>query len=141
MEKPKNRKELVKALISTNLTEEEHDELLEMLIDNPISVEELKHMATEFFGDMVKAVVDIDRGKLAINSELHSDLERLLLEDGSEQEFLWGINLYPEYIGTDDFIEFDSLINIRPWQNNRSRYVEDEHIREQITGIVIRYFK
>ena len=112
-----------------------------MIIDNPISVEELKHMATEFFGDMVKAVVDIDRGKLAINSELHSDLERLLLEDGSEQEFLWGINLYPEYIGTDDFIEFDSLINIRPWQNNRSRYVEDEHIREQITGIVIRYFK
>ena len=96
-----------------------------MIIDNPISVEELKHMATEFFGDMVKAVVDIDRGKLAINSELHSDLERLLLEDGSEQEFLWGINLYPEYIGTDDFIEFDSLINIRPWQNNRSRYVED----------------
>ncbi len=112
-----------------------------MIIDNPISVEELKHMATEFFGDMVKAVVDIDRGKLAINSELHSDLERLLLEDGSEQEFLWGINLYPEYIGTDDFIEFDSLINIRPWQNNRSRYVEDKHIREQITGIVIRYFK
>ena len=38
MDKRKSRKELVKALVSTNLTPEEHDELIEMLVDNPIAI-------------------------------------------------------------------------------------------------------
>ena len=112
-----------------------------MILERAISIEMLKNIASEYFEDMVKAVVDIDRQIIAINSELHSDLERILLEDGARQESLWGINLYPEYFGTDNFIEFDSLINIRPWQDNRSRYVENDNTRSQIIKIVGKYFK
>lgn len=106
-----------------------------IILRKPISRESLAEMAENFYGDMIKGVVDIDRGKLALDAELHSDLERLLLEDGSEQESLWGINLYPE-VDYEDFLEFDSLINIRPRQNNRSRYVEDAAIRDAIQKIV-----
>ena len=87
------------------------------------------------FGDLVKAVVDVERGLLALNAELHSDLESLLLNDGSKQQNLWGVNLYPDIKG-ENFIEFDSIINIRPSQGNKSRDVEDEKLRERITGIV-----
>jgi len=83
---------------------------------------------------MVKGVVDVQRGLLALDAQLHSDLESLLLRDGSAQANLWGINLYHEISG-DDFIEFDSMINIRPRQNNRSRGVEDPTVREQIINI------
>lgn len=83
-------------------------------------------------GEMVKAVVDINKNLLAIDAELHADLEKLLLENGSDQFDLWGINLYPD----DKLIEFDSMINIRPAQGNRSRNVEDENIRAKIIDVV-----
>jgi len=101
---------------------------------------ELKQMATATFGNLVKAVVDVDREIIAVDAELHSDLEALLLEDGSKQKSLWGINLYPEIQG-DDFIEFDSLINMRPSQGNRSRGIENEEIRKKITAIVVKRIK
>ena len=85
-----------------------------------------------------KGVVDVRQQLLALDAELHSDLESMLLEEGSNQEDLWGINLYPEMEG-EDFIEFDSLINIRPRQGNRSRDVEDEAIREQIRQVVDKF--
>jgi len=84
---------------------------------------------------MVKGVVDVDRKVIALDAELQSDLESLLLENGSKQEYLWGINLYPE-LDDDDFLEFDSLINIRPRQGNRTRDVEDESVRIQIRDII-----
>ena len=62
----------------------------------------------------------------------------MLLEQGSEQEFLWGFNLYPDETG-DDFIEFASLINIRAWQGTRSRDVEDENVRKQIEELVSKF--
>lgn len=90
-----------------------------------------------FDGIMIKGVVDIKKGLLAIDSELHADLEQYLLGKGSAQEDLWGINLYP---GEDeDFIEFDSVINIRPHQNNRSRSVESPEIRQKITEIISKW--
>lgn len=92
-------------------------------------------MAEQRFGDMVKAVVDVDRRIMAVSGELHSDEEALLLEDGSLQRNLWGINLYPGERG-DDWIEFDSMINVRPSQNNRSRGVEDAALRDVIRGVV-----
>lgn len=92
-------------------------------------------MAASKFGDLVKAVVDIDRGLMAVDAELHSDLEALLLQNGSSQKGLWGINLYPEAQG-DDFIEFDSMINLRPAHGNRSRGVDDEEIRKKIVVVV-----
>ena len=96
---------------------------------------ELKQIAEERFGDMVKGVVDIERRLLAIDAELHSDLEALLMKEGSKQIHLWGINLYPELSG-DEFVEFDSMINMRPSQGNRSRGVDDETIRKKILDIV-----
>ena len=96
---------------------------------------ELSDMATAMFGNVVKAVVDIERDLLAVDGELHSDLEALLLEDGSRPQNLWGINLYPELLG-DDFVEFDSMINMRPSQGNRSRGVEDPETRKKIIEIV-----
>ncbi len=92
-------------------------------------------IARQQFGDMVKAVVDIDKRIMAIGGELHADEEAFLLERDSEQENLWGINLYPER-DFSEMIEFDSMINIRPRQNNRSRGVEDPTVREKIVGVV-----
>ena len=105
------------------------------IIENKISIKELSDIAENVFGDMIKAVVDVEREILCVDAELHSDLEAFLLEDGSKQNDLWGINLYPEIKG-EDFIEFDSLINIRPNQGNRSRSVEDKKVQEKIKKIV-----
>ncbi len=110
------------------------------IITDSITLEELKQMAAAMFGNSVKGVVDTGRELLALDAELHSDLEALLLQDGSKQKDLWGINLYPEMQG-DDFIEFDSMINMRPSQNNRSRGVDDEQARKKIIEIVSKRIK
>jgi hypothetical protein len=97
---------------------------------------ELGSLAEEQFGDMVKVVVDVERRVMAIGGELHSDEEAALLDDGSRQTDLWGINLYPAETG-DAWIEYDSMINVRPAQGNRSRDVEDEALRRRIGDIVL----
>jgi hypothetical protein len=119
------------------------EETLQMgmiLISEPVSREELREAGEELFGDMVKAVVDIERQLMAAGAELHSDEEALLLERESRQENLWGINLYTERTGPE-MIEFDSMINLRPRQNNRSRGVEDEAVRERIINVVNKLVK
>jgi hypothetical protein len=105
------------------------------IIDAPISLPDLKVMAESRFGNLVKAVVDVERKIMALDGELHADEEALLLENGSRQENLWGINLYPEMEGPDR-VEFDTVINIRPSQRNLSRGVDDHAIRENIISIV-----
>ena len=105
------------------------------IITKTVTRNEIMAMAEATFGDLIKAVVDIDRELIAVDAELHSDLEALLLENGSKQKSLWGINLYPEIQG-DDFIEFDSMINMRPSQGNRSRGIENKELREKIIKIV-----
>ena len=92
-------------------------------------------MAAATFGNLIKAVVDVEREVLALDAELHSDLEALLVEDGSNPGNLWGINLYPELTG-EDFLEFDSMINVRPSLGNRTRGVDDPATRKRIAGIV-----
>ncbi len=106
------------------------------IINETISAEELMEMARGGFGDMVKGVVDVERRIMALGAELHSDEEAVLIESGSDQQNLWGINLYPEDIGEQDFIEFDSMINIRPSRGNKTRGVDDAAIRESIENIV-----
>lgn len=93
-------------------------------------------MADNMYGELVKAVVDIRKRLLVVDAGLHADEEQFLLEAGSAQEDLWGINLYPDDYGTDDFVEFDSMINIRPAQGNRSRSVEDAGTRAMILELV-----
>jgi len=100
-----------------------------------ISKDELKLLAEKRFGDLVKAVVDIKRGIMALGGELHADEEAELLKNGSEQSDLWGINIYPDE-SEEKWVEFDSVINIRPSQNNRSRDIENQEIKEKIKDIV-----
>ena len=108
------------------------------ILQQAISISELKELAQNTFGDMIKCVADVKRNLLAVDADLHADLERLLLEDGSAQEDLWGFNLWVEEEG-EDFIEFDSLINIRSWQGNPSRSVEDPQVRGAIKSIVDKF--
>lgn len=110
------------------------------IVKDEISVDELKEMSAKMFGNLVKAVVDIEKEIMAVDADLHADEEALLLENGSEQKNLWGINLYSEIVG-DDFVEFDSMINLRPSQNNRSRGVDDLEIQKKILAIVDKLVK
>jgi len=105
------------------------------LIDT-ISLEELRDMAGNMYDELVKAVVDVDKKMVVVDAGLHVDEEQYLLEMGSEQSDLWGINLYPAHYGEEDFIEFDSMINIRPYHNNRSRSVVDPEIQKKIREII-----
>lgn len=109
--------------------------MLIKIIKDKISKSELSEIAKNQFGDLVKVVVDIEKEIMAIGGELHADEESLFLEQGSRQENLWGVNIYPNQTG-DDWIEFDSMINVRPSQGNRSRWVEDQDIRKKITDII-----
>lgn len=104
------------------------------IIHSRISKNELAEKYCSNFKTMTKAVVDIEREIMAVDAELHSDLEALLLEEGGKQENLWGINLYPGK-KREDFIEFTSLINIRPHHGNTSMEVENPAIRGKIVTI------
>lgn len=110
------------------------------ILKNVVTVDELKQIAQDTFGDLVKAVVDVDRELVAIDAELHSDLEALFLEDGSKQNSLWGINFYPDLEG-DDFIEFDSMINLRPSQGNMTRSIDSADIQAKIINIANKWVK
>ncbi len=107
------------------------------LIEQPIAVSEVRALAKAQFGEMIKAAVDIERGVMALGGELHSDEEALLLESGSRQEDVWGINLYPDKTGAE-LVEFDSMINVRPSHGNRSRGVDDPKIQARILVVVAR---
>jgi hypothetical protein len=107
------------------------------IVRDPIRLDALRAIAREQFGDLVKAVVDVEQGVMAIGGELHADEEAMLLEQGSRQADLWGINLYPDAAATDR-IDFDSMINIRPSQGNRSRSVEDPAAQQRIRDVVAR---
>jgi hypothetical protein len=103
----------------------------------PVSLDELRQLAQGRFGDMVKAVVDLRRGIMLLDADMHADPEAELLAEGSAQADLWGINLYPE-VDSDEWLEFDSMINLRPSFGNRSRGVDDLATREAIVLLVDR---
>jgi hypothetical protein len=105
------------------------------IIDSKIKLSELEEMASSRFGNLVKAVVDIEKEIMAIDGELHADEEALLLENGSSQVNLWGINIYPG-LPSDERVEFDSIINLRPGDGNSIRGVENEIIRKKILLII-----
>ena len=87
------------------------------------------------YGGLVKAVIDVKQEIIVAGVTMHSDAEEQLLEKGSAQGDLWGINLYLQESG-DEWIEFDSVINLRPSQGNDSRGVDDPAIRQRIREIV-----
>jgi hypothetical protein len=99
----------------------------------------IEHIATprqlqemlEIYPFMVKIVVDIRRNILAGGGEMHADCEIILLEQGSEQDDLWGANWYPK----EQRVEFESLINIRPRLGNRSMIIQSDEIRDKVAAI------
>ena len=106
------------------------------IIKDSVPKAELQKIAQEQFGDMVKAVVDVEKEIMAIGGELHADGETVLMENhGSKREHIWGINIYPEKLEAE-WIEFNSMINLKPSHGNRSRGVENEAMREKIREIV-----
>ena len=106
------------------------------IVRTQVALQHLGSLAEGLFGELVKAVVDVRQRIMAIGGDLHADEEAVLLADGSTQADLWGINLYPGQHGASGWIEFDSMINVRPRQGNRSRSVEDPDIRRRIVEIV-----
>jgi len=106
------------------------------IVKDSINTAELKVLAHEQYGDVIKAVVDIEQGIMGVGGELHVDIEAILIEqEGSSHENTWGINLYLNKTG-DEFLEFDSMINLKPFQNNKSRNVENVEIQNKIKEIV-----
>ena len=115
--------------------------MLISIIKEPITRFRLREIAKERFGDLVKGAVDIEKGIMALGGELHIDEEVVLIEsENSKQENIWGINLYPDKEG-DDFIEYDSMINIKPNLGNRTRGVDDENIKIKIKEIIANLIK
>jgi hypothetical protein len=106
------------------------------VIRSPVDLAHVTELAEATFGDLVKAVVDVRQAIMAIGGGMHADEEAALIDEGSIQGDLWGINLYPAEYGTSGWIEFDSMINLRPSQGNRSRSVEDPALRDRIVTIV-----
>ncbi len=80
---------------------------------------------------MIKIVVDIRRRLLAGGGAMHSDCETALVEDGSQQDDLWGANWFPG----EQRIEFESLINIRPRLDNRSLVLQSDRLRQPVEAV------
>ncbi len=111
------------------------------IIKKPLTKRELKEIAEKQFGNLVKAVVDIEKGILAIAGEMHADEEiALMREEESKRENTWGINIYPDK-KEEEFIEFDSIVNLKPSFGNRSRNIENPEIKEKIKEIVANLIK
>jgi predicted Zn-dependent peptidase len=106
-----------------------------VVVTGTITKKEVEELSARTFGDMVKGVADVSTGVMALGPELHADAEQVLLDMGSSQDDLWGFNIY-HALPRDRWIEFDSMINIRPSRGNRSRTVEGENIRRRIAEIV-----
>lgn len=110
------------------------------ILDSPTTKSDLAKSSHNFIDqNTIKAAVDIRRELIAVDAPMHYDCEQILLEDGSDQADIWGINLYLDEDDIDNLVEFDSMINIRPSQNNRSRSVEDTTIQARIKEIVSKW--
>lgn len=107
------------------------------IITKPTSLKEIWENRETPFVELLKIVVDIENEILAVDSEMHADLEEILLEQGSRQKEIWGANIYP-LRKSDDYIEFTALINIRPAQRNKSMEVLDKNIKQKMDIIIKR---
>lgn len=105
------------------------------IITSRIDSQELAELCRAHFKTMVKFVVDIERGEMALGGELHADAEALLLTQGSRQSDVWGGNFYPWNM-PEERIEFTSFINIRPADDNASMEILDEGARRRVIRLV-----
>lgn len=105
------------------------------IIKDQISLEDLQILAKEFYGNMIKGVADIERRVVAFGGEYHMEANMMLIEDGSSQANLWGFNVYFKK-PREDWLEYISLINIRPAAGNFDMMIGDEQIRNKVKEIV-----
>ena len=103
-----------------------------LIIREQATPEQIEQMAETYVGLMIKLAVDVNRGILSGGGELHADCEQVLLENGSQQENVWGADWYPEV----KRVGFESLINIRPRQQNRSMEIKDPDLKKKIEIII-----
>ena len=108
------------------------------IIDGKISRPELRELAKEIFGDMVKGTVDIVSERMALGGEMHIDSNELLIKEGSNQRDVWGFNIYPDQ-KDEEFIEYNSLVNIKPVLGNRSADIQDPEIRGKVKSVIMKY--
>lgn len=108
------------------------------IIDKKIAESELREIAKDFYVEMVKGVVDVEREIIAIGGEYHMDANVVLIENGSKQQNIWGFNWYFDKSGNER-IEYVSLINIRPTQGNRTMEVQDIFLRDKMKTIILKY--
>ena len=108
------------------------------IIEKKISKKELREIAKEVFGDMVKCTADIVQMRLAVGGELHMDSNELLIKTGSSQQDVWGFNIYPD-MPEADLLEFNSLVNIKPRLGNRSANIMDEKVQKKIREVVKKF--
>jgi len=108
------------------------------IINKKISENELREIAKEFYGSMIKGVADVEREILAMGGEYHMDANVALIENGSKQPNVWGFNWYFDRSG-EDRIEYISLINIRPAEGNRGMEVQDSSLRDKIKSVILKY--
>ena len=105
------------------------------LVKDKITLAELAEMSKKMTGNIVKAVIDIEQQIMVVDAPMHFDEEQYLLEEGSKQDNLWGINFHPNKVGTEHFIEFDSMINLRPSRGNKTRGVDDLKTQQIIRAV------
>ena len=106
------------------------------IVKDKVSRAELRSLAHEQYGDIIKVVVDIAQGIMGVGGELHVDIQSLLIEkEDSRGDTTWGINLYLDKTG-DEFIEFDSMINLKPLLGNKTRNVESIEIQNKIREVI-----
>ena len=110
------------------------------IIVDSIALAEVGEIAEEFYKDMVKGVADVEREVIALGGEYHMDANAALIADGSAQDNLWGFNVYPER-DPEDWIEYISLINIRPALGHRTLEIKDELLRGKIKAIIEKRIK
>lgn len=102
-----------------------------LILRQRVPVDELARLVRLYFEDMVKYVVDVRLGVIALGGELHADAEQRLLDEGSRQEDVWGANYYPG-AGAEQCVEYTALINIRPSVGNRGMEIEDAAVRARV---------
>lgn len=107
------------------------------IITEPITRAEVREIAKEIYGSMVKGVADIERGVIALGGKWHMDANTKLTGSGSKQHSVWGFNLYTDKEG-EERVEYVALVNIRPALGNRDMYIEDSAIREKMRSIIDR---
>ena len=108
------------------------------IINKKITESELREIAKDFYTDMIKGVVDIEQGILAMGGEYHMDANMVIIENGSKQQNVWGFNWYFDRTG-DERIEYISLINIRPAQGNRTMEVQDAFLCNAMKIIILKH--